>query len=134
MAQLIEDLLTLSRVSRGELQREAVDVGSIARQVVVDLQHRDAGRAVEVTIWDGMQAHADPRLLRAALENLVGNAWKVTAKAAAPRIESGALADSARATYFVRDNRARRDIAHADTVFGPFPRAHSAHEHRGPGR
>ena len=133
MAQLIEDLLNLSRVSRGELQREPVDVGNIARQVVADLQQRDAGRAVEVTIWDGMQAHADPRLLRAALENLVGNAWKFTAKAAAPRIEIGALADGARATYFVRDNGAGFDMAYADKLFGAFQRLHSANEYAGTG-
>ncbi|HEX6267179.1 MAG TPA: ATP-binding protein [Burkholderiales bacterium] len=133
MAQLIEDLLNLSRVSRGELQRQDIDIGEIARHVVAELQQREPGRKAEVTIWDGMQASADARLVRAALENLVGNAWKFTARCAAPRIEIGALADGGRATYFVRDNGAGFDMAYADKLFGAFQRLHSANEYAGTG-
>ena len=133
MAQLIEDLLNLSRVSRGELQRQEIDVGEIARHVVAELQQRDPGRRVAVTIWDGMHANADGRLVRTALENLVGNAWKFTARCDAPRIEIGALADGARATFFVRDNGAGFDMAYADKLFGAFQRLHSVNEYAGTG-
>ena len=133
MAQLIEDLLNLSRISRGELQRQAVDMTEIAQQVLAELQQRDPERKVEVTIWDGMQANADARLLRAALENLVGNAWKFTARCAAPRIEVGALADGGRTTYYVRDNGAGFDMAYADKLFGAFQRLHAASEYAGTG-
>src|SRR5690349_11821255 len=75
MGQLIEDLLNLARVSRGTLERRLVDLSQIARQVVGELQQRDPGRTVEVSIWEGMSADADAHLLRIVLENLLGNAW-----------------------------------------------------------
>jgi signal transduction histidine kinase len=133
MAQLIEDLLNLSRVSRGELQLQDIDVAEIARQVAAELQQREPGRRVELSVWDGMQARADPRLLRAALENLIGNAWKFTARCDAPRIEVGALADGGRSTFFVRDNGAGFDMAYADKLFGAFQRLHSVNEYAGTG-
>jgi signal transduction histidine kinase len=133
MGQLIEDLLNLARVSRGALSRRTVDVSSLARQVVVDLQQRDPGRTVEVSIWDGLSADADPRLLRAALENLIGNAWKFTSKAASPRIEIGALHDGGQTTFFVRDNGAGFDMAYSDKLFGAFQRLHAANDYTGTG-
>ncbi len=133
MGQLIEDLLNLSRVSRGDLERRDVDVSELARQVVADLQHRDPERKVEIQIWDGMRAHADARLLRAMLDNLIGNAWKFTAKAAAPRIEVGSLREAERVTFFVRDNGAGFDMTYANKLFGAFQRLHSATEYSGTG-
>src|SRR5258708_20140091 len=76
MAQLIDDLLNLSRVSRDALERRTVDLGEISKQVLGDLQQRDPARSIEALIWDGMTAQADQHLLRAALENLIANAWK----------------------------------------------------------
>jgi light-regulated signal transduction histidine kinase (bacteriophytochrome) len=133
MGQLIEDLLNLARVSRGALSRRKVDIGSLARQVVVDLQQRDPGRTVEISIWDGMSAEADPRLLRAALENLIGNAWKFTSKATGPRIEVGAMRDGGQVTFFVRDNGAGFDMTYADKLFGAFQRLHAANDYTGTG-
>jgi len=133
MGQLIEDLLNLSRVSRGELERRDVDVSELARQVMNDLQHRDPERRVEVMIWEGMRAHADSRLLRAALDNLIGNAWKFTSKVASPRIEAGSVRDAQRVTFFVRDNGAGFDMAYANKLFGAFQRLHSATEYSGTG-
>jgi len=133
MAQLIEDLLKLARVSRGPLERRKVDLGQVAQQVVGELQQREPGRAVEVSVWDGMLAEADPHLLRVAFENLIGNAWKFTAKSARPRIEIGALKDRGRTTFFVRDNGAGFDMAYADKLFGAFQRLHSATEYAGTG-
>ena len=133
MAQLIEDLLNLSRVSRAELQRQEVDVTEIARSVIAELRGRDPKRSVEVQVWDGMRANGDARLLRAALENLLGNAWKFSEKAAAARIEVGALTDRGVTTYFVRDNGAGFDMAYADKLFGAFQRLHSVNEYAGTG-
>jgi signal transduction histidine kinase len=133
MAQLIEDLLNLSRVSRGELSQQEVDVAELARRVVADLRHREPGREVEISIWEGMRAHADARLLRAALENLLANAWKFTSKAAHPRIEVGALRDGPHSTFFVRDNGAGFDMAFSNKLFGAFQRLHTVSEYQGTG-
>ena len=133
MGQLIEDLLNLSKVSRGELTRGAVDIGELARLVVAELRAREPERKVEVSVWDGMQAQADARLVRAALENLIGNAWKFTARAATAQIEVGALRDRDTATFFVRDNGAGFDMAYASKLFGAFQRLHSASEYQGTG-
>jgi light-regulated signal transduction histidine kinase (bacteriophytochrome) len=133
MGQLIEDLLTLSKVSRGDLVRIQVDVGDLARHVAADFEQRSAGRAVDVSIWEGMQADADPRLLRTALENLIGNAWKFTVKTEKPRIEIGCLQDGGRTSYFVRDNGVGFDMAYADKLFGAFQRLHSESEFPGTG-
>jgi signal transduction histidine kinase len=133
MAQLIEDLLNLSRVSRGELTQQEVDVADLARRVVADLRHREPNRDIEISIWEGMQARADARLLRAALENLIGNSWKFTSKAAHPRIEIGALRDGARSTFFVRDNGAGFDMAYSNKLFGAFQRLHTVNEYQGTG-
>jgi signal transduction histidine kinase len=133
MGQLIEDLLNLSRVSRGGLEREPVDLGEMARQVVAELRQHEPLRAVEVAIPEGMNVVADPRLLRAALENLLANAWKFTAKADQPRIEVGALHEGPVTTYFVRDNGAGFDMAYADKLFGAFQRLHAVNDFPGTG-
>ena len=133
MGQLIEDLLTLSKVSRGELKRSSIDLGEIARQVIAELEQREPGNKPHVAVWDHMEANADPRLMRAALENLIGNAWKFTSKVEEPRIEVGCLRDAGRAVYFVRDNGAGFDMAYADKLFGAFQRLHSAAEFPGTG-
>jgi signal transduction histidine kinase len=133
MGQLIEDLLNLSRVSRGALERVPVDLAELARQVVADLRQHDPARAVEVSVWNGMDTLGDPRLLRAALENLIGNAWKFTARTAAPRIEIGALRESGRQVFFVRDNGAGFSMDYADKLFAPFQRLHSGNEFAGTG-
>ena len=133
MGQLIEDLLNLSRVSRGSLDRVAVDVSELARQVIHEIRQRDADRVVEVTIWEGMTVQADLRLLRAALENLLENAWKFTAKAEHARIEVGVLRDREHQVFFVRDNGAGFSMDYADKLFNPFQRLHSAAEYSGSG-
>ncbi len=133
MAQLIEGLLNLARVSRGTLEPRAVDLSQIAKQVVDELQQREPGRAVQVSVWDGMRAEGDSHLMRVALENLIGNAWKFTSKSEKPHIEIGALKDHGRATFFVRDNGAGFDMAYADKLFGAFQRLHAATDYAGTG-
>jgi len=133
MGDLIEGLLNLSRVARGKLERKKTDLTDLARRVVSDLRQRDRNRSVEITIRDGMIAEADPRLVRIVLENLIGNSWKFTGRAAKARIETGALRDGNRVTFFVRDNGVGFDMAYADKLFGEFQRLHSAKDFLGTG-
>src|SRR6185503_17477210 len=98
-----------------------------------DLQLREPERKVEVKVWDGMQANADARLLRAAFENLVGNAWKFTAKAARAEIEVGEMQAESGRVYFVRDNGAGFDMAYASKLFAAFQRLHSGNDYPGTG-
>jgi signal transduction histidine kinase len=139
MGQLIDDMLTLSRVSRSELGWEPVDLAAIAREVVVHLRQREPGRTVEVVVPAELKAAGDPRLLRIALENLLGNAWKFTGKCAAPRIEIGAGPTppdahlGASPVFFIRDNGAGFDPAYAAKLFGAFQRLHSNADFPGTG-
>jgi len=133
MGQLIEDLLNLSKVSRGALEFREVDLSAIANQVVRDLTAQDPARKVDVSVWEGMKVNGDARLLRAAFENLLGNAWKFTGKAAAARIEIGTMREGGRSVFFVRDNGAGFDMAYADKLFGAFQRLHGTTEFPGTG-
>lgn len=133
MSELIDGLLNLSRVSRVPLVRNDVDVNAVVAAVIEDLRQHDPHRNVAVSIWDGMRAAADPHLLRALYENLLGNAWKFTARTAEPRIEAGMLRDGARAVFFVRDNGAGFDMAFADKLFKAFQRLHGGNEYAGTG-
>lgn len=133
MDQLIEDLLNLSRIARANLSREPVDMSALAREVVADLHTREPQREIEVSVWDGVSAYGDPRLLRVVLENLLGNAWKFTAKVAAARMEFGSLHQGEHVTYFVRDNGAGFDMAHAEKLFNAFTRLHAESEFPGTG-
>jgi light-regulated signal transduction histidine kinase (bacteriophytochrome) len=133
MAQLIEDLLNLSKVSRGALELREVNLSALAGEVVRDLRVHDPDRQVDVSIWDGINVNGDARLLRAVLENLLGNAWKFTSKAEAPRIEVGTMRDGDKSVYFVRDNGAGFDMAFADKLFGAFQRLHGMEEFPGTG-
>jgi PAS domain S-box-containing protein len=134
MAQLIDGLLTLSRLTRLEMQRERLSLSVLARSIAQELQQREPDRHVEFSIADGLEARADARLMRAALENLLGNAWKYTARHEQPRIEFGAQPQpSAAPVYFVRDNGAGFDMAYVDRLFVAFQRLHSAQEFPGDG-
>jgi PAS domain S-box-containing protein len=134
MAELIDALLALSRVTRAELQRDAVNLSSMARAIAAELQRQEPGRPVEWIIADGLVAKGDARLLRVVLENLLGNAWKFTAKTSVPRIEFGRLSqDDGTEAFFVSDNGAGFDMAYADKLFGAFQRLHRAGEFQGTG-
>ncbi|HEX8980162.1 MAG TPA: CHASE domain-containing protein [Parasulfuritortus sp.] len=133
MGELIDDLLQLSRVSRIELIRETVDLSRIAREVLEDLSARVPERPVEFEVQAGIMAHADGRLIRVVLENLLGNAWKFTARQAQPRIEFGSREMDGRTVYFVRDNGAGFDMQYAGKLFGAFQRLHRAEEFEGTG-
>ncbi len=133
MALLIDDLLQLSRVSRAELARAPVDLSALAAGVAAELQARQPERTVEFVIGAGLTAWGDARLLRVALENLLGNAWKFTSRQPAARIEFGAIEQDGRPAFLVRDNGAGFDMAYAQRLFGAFQRLHSASDFPGTG-
>jgi PAS domain S-box-containing protein len=133
MGQLIEDLLSLSRITRLELTRREVDVSNLVRQILQELQAREPQRKVDLSIWDGVLVDADVRLVRVTLENLLGNAWKFSSLTEQPRIEFGMMQEDARQVLFVRDNGAGFDMEYANKLFAPFQRLHGMHEFPGTG-
>lgn len=149
MGQLIEDLLNFSRVNRGGFHLTAVNLSTMAGEIAGNLKKLNPEREAEFVISDGLIAEGDERLLRVALENLLGNAWKFTGKTSRCRIEFGALAWGARnadcgrkdapateqgkTIYYVRDNGAGFEMSYADKLFTPFQRLHNAQEFPGTG-
>jgi signal transduction histidine kinase len=133
MGQLIDDLLSLSRVSRSQMHRETVDLSVLANTVAEELRREEPEHPVQVIIEPGLRVNGDVNLIRIALENLVGNAWKFTGKKPQPRIEVSALQKEGEAVYFVRDNGAGFDMAYADKLFGAFQRLHDVTEFEGTG-
>ena len=132
MGDLIQDLLALARTARTELCHEPIDLSALARAILDELRRADPDRSVDVEIADGLTARADRGLLRLALENLLGNAWKYTSHATASRICMGREPAGERA-FFVRDNGAGFDPSYAAKLFQPFQRLHAQHEFEGTG-
>ena len=133
MQRLIDGLLQMTRLTRAEMQREEVDLSGMARSIASSLQRSNPDRDVDFAIYDGVVANGDERLLRAVLENLMTNAWKFTSKRPHARIEIGMRNDNGASAYFVRDNGAGFDPAHAAKMFRPFQRLHSTREFEGTG-
>ena len=134
MGTLIDDLLSLSRVTRGELQRTQVNLSTLAAETARRLQEQDPGRRVDWRIQPDVMADGDARWLQVALDNLLGNAWKFTAKRDMAVIEFGvAQLPSAPRAFLVRDNGAGFDMAHASKLFGAFQRLHGGSEFPGTG-
>ena len=133
MAQLIENLLMLAQLTQSELRHERVDLSRLAHATVSRLKDNQPDRQVSIVIAEGMFAHGDGRLLGILFDNLIGNAWKFTAKNPAARIEFGRQAESGTPVYFVSDNGAGFDMAHAGKLFGVFQRLHTAGEFHGTG-
>jgi signal transduction histidine kinase len=132
MSALVADLLSLSRITRASVSSESVDLSELAATVVADLRRDQPTRAVDVEIEAGMIVRGDRALLRIVLVNLVGNAWKYTSRRASPKIEFR-RAPGADETFFVRDNGAGFDMAHAGALFTPFRRLHRENEFEGTG-
>jgi PAS domain S-box-containing protein len=130
MNRLIEDLLALSRLGRAELRLREVDLSELAQAVAAELAAAAPERAVEWRIAPGLSARADPGLMRAALANLLGNAWKYTGRAERAVIELGRTTGG---ELFVRDNGVGFDSQHAPGLFEPFRRLHAPEEFEGSG-
>ena len=121
MGYLIDDMLTLSRVTRAEMQNEVVDLSALATALLAEFQQSEPEHKVDWLVEPGLVAKGDTQLLRIALLNLLGNAWKFTGKTPQARIEFGALhnAEGVR-EFFVRDNGAGFNMAYVDKLFGAF--------------
>jgi signal transduction histidine kinase len=133
MEALIVDLLKLSQGKRAEMRRGPVDVSVIAHEILQKLQEISPGRTVQVVIAPDVVVDADAPLVRIALENLLGNAWKFTGKKKDARIEFGVERHDVQPFCFVRDNGAGFDMARAEKLFGAFQRLHSLDEFPGTG-
>jgi ligand-binding sensor domain-containing protein/signal transduction histidine kinase len=133
MAQLIDALLGLSRVSRVELQRGPVDLTALAELVAEELRAAHPARPIEFRIERNVMADADGRLLQIVLTNLLGNAVKFSSKREVSRVEFGTTERGGRRAFYVRDNGAGFDMAYAHKLFAAFQRLHSEAEFPGTG-
>ncbi|HEV7555010.1 MAG TPA: CHASE3 domain-containing protein [Kofleriaceae bacterium] len=133
MGVLIDALLSLSRVTRSELKSAAVDLSELVRATAGELQKAVPRLNFQLSVADNVQAKLDPLLARMLIANLVSNAWKFTSKMSASRIEFGTTATDGQRTFFVRDNGAGFDMAHAAKLFVPFHRLHTVTEFPGTG-
>jgi light-regulated signal transduction histidine kinase (bacteriophytochrome) len=133
MGELIDGLLKLSRLTRSEMHRENVDLSALAEEIATRLRETNPERKAEFIISRGLTANGDPQLLRALLENLLGNAWKFTGKVPLAKIEFGAIQNGAPKTFFVKDNGAGFDMTYVDKLFRAFQRLHDITEFPGTG-
>jgi two-component system NtrC family sensor kinase len=133
MAELIDDLLELSRVSRTELSRDRARISEIVKSIAAELRRKEPDREVAFAIHEGLVVDADSGLLRIVLENLIGNAWKFTSKKLQARIEFDVEVQKDEPVYFVRDNGAGFNMAYVTKLFGPFQRLHADTEFPGTG-
>jgi light-regulated signal transduction histidine kinase (bacteriophytochrome) len=133
MGHLIDDILRLARLTRAELRRTPVDLSALARAVSAELRSTEPKRQVQFIIAPNLVAEADDSLMRAVMENLLGNAWKFTSKQPDAKIEFGCTSTAGVPTYFVRDNGVGFDMQHAAKLFSAFTRLHVDAEFPGSG-
>jgi light-regulated signal transduction histidine kinase (bacteriophytochrome) len=133
MAELIDDLLNLSRVTRAQIKSVPVDLTRLAEDIAAELQRTHPGRSVKFSIAPNLIVRGDPQLLQVVLENFLNNAWKFTSKQEQPEIEFGSRYENDESIYFVRDNGAGFDMVYADKLFGAFQRLHAMMEFPGTG-
>jgi light-regulated signal transduction histidine kinase (bacteriophytochrome) len=112
---------------------DQVDLTSLANSVLQELRQGDPERSVEVRVENGLKVWGDAALLRIALDNLLGNAWKFTARNERPTIEFGSRIEQGLSVFHVRDNGAGFDMAYASKLFVPFQRLHTNHDFQGSG-
>jgi two-component system sensor histidine kinase/response regulator len=133
MSQLIDDLLSLSRISRAPVRAQAVDVSTMADAVVRELRSNEPARDVEFAAMPGLVAWGDYGLIRILLENLLRNAWKFTQKKEKARVELGARTERGQTAFFVKDDGVGFDPSFAGRLFHPFQRLHTSDEFEGTG-
>lgn len=133
MSELIDDILSLSRVGRAELKRESVDLSAVAAEVQAELKQAEPGREVALEVEPGLVVEGDRHLLKIVLTNLLANAWKFTARREKARVELGRTDRGGSPAYFVRDNGAGFDESQSGRLFQPFQRLHTEKEFPGTG-
>ncbi len=130
---LIDDMITLSRISRQEMAVSEIDLSRMACEIVKELREQDPEREIEIKIQPDLYTTGDDRLLNIALTNLLGNAWKYTGKTDHPRIELGTTQKNSRKVFFVRDNGAGFPMKQSHKLFQPFQRLHRENDFAGTG-
>jgi light-regulated signal transduction histidine kinase (bacteriophytochrome) len=133
MGDLIDDLRNLSMITRAEMKSETVDLSRMVRTIATELEQREPGRNVKWEIAEGLTAEGDAALLRLALDNLIGNAWKFTGKRDEALIEFGGSHQDGTDIFYIRDNGAGFDMAYGEKLFGEFQRLHTPEEFEGSG-
>jgi PAS domain S-box-containing protein len=133
MSQLIDDLLRLSRITRAELRLQPIQLNELAEEICARLEESDPERKMEFRIGRNLKASGDERLVQVALENLLNNAWKFTARTPNPMIEVNKTTLNGRKVFYVRDNGVGFDMKYADKLFGAFQRLHSPDDFPGTG-
>ncbi len=133
MAELIEDILGLSRVTRSDMVRTDVNLSEIVREILKEKTDAEPDREVDIRIADVHSARCDQRLIRIALQNLLDNAWKFTRTTEQSRISFGSTEINGTMAYYVRDNGAGFDMKYKEKLFAPFQRLHSSDEFEGSG-
>jgi PAS domain S-box-containing protein len=133
MTRLMDDLLSLARVSRSDLHRKTVDLSLLAHAIEMEFKTREPDRQAVFAIRKGLVANGDSRLLRLVLENLFGNAWKFTSKHSRATIEFGMTEKNGKPAYFVRDDGVGFNMAYVEKLFNPFQRLHDQKDFDGTG-
>ncbi len=133
MGLLIDDLLSLSQVTRGELNCKVHNLSEMAVSAIKKLKDLEPERQISVTIAPDILGWVDGSLFQNLLDNLIGNAWKYTAKSKDPEIEFGTLSQDNKTVYFVRDNGAGFDMRYSNKLFNAFQRLHENEEFSGTG-
>ncbi len=133
MGQLIDDLLRLSRITRAELHCQSVDLSALSRDIYEKLKTTEPGRDVKILIARNLKTRGDERLIKVALENLINNAWKFTAKTPKATIRIGKITQDGKDAFYVSDNGVGFNMNYVDKLFGPFQRLHTVDEFPGTG-
>ncbi|MFH1862064.1 MAG: ATP-binding protein, partial [bacterium] len=133
MANLIDNLLNLSRVSRREIVWEEVDLSFLVEEIVTELRSMEAQRQVTIQIQPNLSVNGDRNLLRVLLENLLGNAWKFSGKRDQGNIEFGSTGSDDQQVFYIKDNGVGFEMEYSDKLFGAFQRLHSVDEFPGTG-
>jgi PAS domain S-box-containing protein len=133
MAELIDDILGLSRISRRPLNRRKIDLGILAQEIINEIRQRNPARSVELLVTGNLEAFADARLIKTAMTNLLDNAWKFTRIKKTATIEVASILDGGNQVFIVKDNGMGFDMQYSDRVFAAFQRLHSNDEFEGTG-
>ncbi|KMQ52720.1 Signal transduction histidine kinase [Chitinispirillum alkaliphilum] len=133
MQQLIDDMLSLSRIGRHKLERENVNLSLLVWEHLNELKELESHRKTEFLVQENVHAYADPRMIHVAIENLLRNAWKFTSKRSLTRIEFGMMQIEGKTVFYVKDNGVGFDMQFAQKIFEPFKRVHTEKEFSGTG-
>ncbi|KMQ50331.1 sensor histidine kinase [Chitinispirillum alkaliphilum] len=133
MNNIINDMLSLSRISRQELEFQEIDLTDMAHSIIYELQQSQPERKVSVRIEENLKTKGDLSLLRLAISNLLSNAWKYTGNSENPVIEFGKKRENRKTVYFISDNGAGFSMSDYEHLFAPFQRLHSGSDFPGTG-